>query len=149
MKEKLLVSACLLGENCKYSGGNNYTPEVEALRAQYEFVPVCPEQLGGLPTPRSPAERTGARVVNRDGADVTEAFRLGAEKTLETARMLGITPDQVEAPVEAGQKLGRLKVLVDGEQVDAIDLVAPQEVPRMSLLGIFRGMLDALFLQET
>ncbi len=100
MKEKLLVSACLLGENCKYSGGNNYTLEVEALRAQYEFVPVCPEQLGGLPTPRSPAERTGARVVNRDGADVTEAFRLGAEKTLETARMLGITKAlfQVRSP---------------------------------------------------
>lgn len=90
MKEKLLISACLLGENCKYSGGNNYAPGAEALRARYELIPVCPERLGGLPTPRAPAERVGSRVINRDGVDVTEAFRLGAEKTLETARMLGI-----------------------------------------------------------
>ena len=49
MKEKLLVSACLLGINCKYSGGNNRLPEAEALAARFELVPVCPEQLGGLP----------------------------------------------------------------------------------------------------
>ena len=55
---------------------------------------------------------------------------------------------QVEAPVEPGQKLGELKVLVDGEQVDAIDLVAPQEVPRLSIGGIFKRFLDTLFLQE-
>lgn len=90
MKEKLLVSACLLGENCKYSGGNNYSPAVAALAEQYELVPVCPEQLGGLPTPRVPAERVGGRVVNREGADVTEAFRLGAEKALEIALAHGI-----------------------------------------------------------
>ena len=85
MKEKLLVSACLLGENCKYSGGNNYTPAIEALREKFDVIPVCPEQLGGLPTPRTPSERAGARVLSRGGADVTEAFRQGAEKTLEIA----------------------------------------------------------------
>lgn len=90
MKEKILISACLLGENCKYSGGNNYHPAVEALREGYELIPVCPERMGGLPTPRVPAERAGDRVINRDGADVTDAFRLGAEKALETARTLGI-----------------------------------------------------------
>ena len=89
MKEKLLVSACLLGENCKYSGGNNYTPAVEALREKFDVIPVCPEQLGGLPTPRTPSERAGARVLARGGADVTEAFRRGAEKTLEIARAGG------------------------------------------------------------
>lgn len=100
MKEKILISACLLGENCKYNGGNNYTPEVEALRERYELVPVCPEQLGGLPTPRTPAERVGDRVVNREGADVTDAFRQGAEKTLEIARASGITKAvfQVRSP---------------------------------------------------
>lgn len=100
MKEKLLISACLLGENCKYNGGNNYTPEVEALRERYELVPVCPEQLGGLPTPRTPAERVGNRVVNREGADVTDAFRQGAEKTLEIARASGIAKAvfQVRSP---------------------------------------------------
>lgn len=89
MKEKLLISACLLGENCKYNGGNNYHPAVESLREQYELIPVCPEQLGGLPTPRTPAERVGDRVMNRDGQDVTDAFRLGAERALEIARASG------------------------------------------------------------
>jgi len=100
LKEKLLISACLLGENCKYNGGNNYTPKVEALRERYELVPVCPEQLGGLPTPRTPAERVGDRVVNREGADVTDAFRQGAEKTLEIARASGIAKAvfQVRSP---------------------------------------------------
>ena len=90
MKEKLLVSACLLGENCKYSGGNNYSPAAAALGARFELIPVCPEQLGGLPTPRIPAERVGDRVLNRAGEDVTEAFRRGAEKALETALAQGI-----------------------------------------------------------
>ena len=52
MREKLLVSACLLGENCRYSGGNNYCPAAAALGERYELIPVCPEVLGGLPTPR-------------------------------------------------------------------------------------------------
>lgn len=90
MREKLLVSACLLGENCKYNGGNNYDPAAVALGERYELIPVCPERLGGLPTPRVPAERVGDRVVNRDGADVTEAYRRGAEAALETALAHGI-----------------------------------------------------------
>ncbi len=90
MKEKLLVSACLLGINCKYSGGNNRLPEAEALAARFELVPVCPEQLGGLPTPRPCAERVGERVINRAGEDVTAAFRLGAERTAEIARSSGV-----------------------------------------------------------
>ena len=90
MKEKLLVSACLLGENCKYSGGNNYSAAVAGLAEQYELVPVCPEQMGGLPTPRVPAERVGDRVLARDGTDVTEAYRQGAEKALEIALAQGI-----------------------------------------------------------
>lgn len=91
MKEKLLVSACLLGENCKYNGGNNYDPAVETLRERFEVIPVCPEQLGGLPTPRTPSERVGGRVLTRDGQDVTEAFRRGAEKTLSIAQTEGVT----------------------------------------------------------
>lgn len=89
MREKLLVSACLLGENCKYNGGNNYSPDVERLRERFELVSVCPEQLGGLPTPRVPSERGGERVLTRDGQDVTEAFRQGAERTLDIARAEG------------------------------------------------------------
>ena len=89
--EKLLISACLVGENCKYNGGNNALPPetLAALRSRFELVPVCPEQLGGLPTPRVPSERRGARVVNREGADVTEAFRRGAEQALRIAEQTG------------------------------------------------------------
>lgn len=90
MKEKLLVSACLLGENCKYNGGNNYATAVDALRERFVLIPVCPEQLGGLPTPRIPSERAGEKVLNRKGGDVTDAFRLGAEKTLEIAKAHGV-----------------------------------------------------------
>lgn len=90
MREKLLVSACLLGENCRYSGGNNYCPAAAALGERYELIPVCPEVLGGLPTPRAPSERAGERVTARDGTDVTAAFRLGAERTAEIARSGGV-----------------------------------------------------------
>lgn len=88
---KALVSACLLGENCKYSGGNNLDPRVaEWLKREgLESVPVCPEQLGGLPTPRTPAEIVDGVVTTRDGEDVDQAFRRGAETALEIARREG------------------------------------------------------------
>ena len=87
MKEALLISACLLGADCKYNGGNNALPpeKLTALEKRFRLVPVCPEQAGGLPTPRLPSERRGEQVVNRAGEDVTEAFRRGAELALETA----------------------------------------------------------------
>ena len=59
VKEKLLISACLLGRNCKYNGGNNYTPMVEELKERFDLVPVCPECFGGLPIPHDPSERCG------------------------------------------------------------------------------------------
>lgn len=85
MKTPLLISACLLGENCKYNGGNNDCPAVEQLKEHYELYPVCPERDGGLPTPRVPSERLGDRVVAKDGTDVTVAFQRGAEIALQTA----------------------------------------------------------------
>jgi len=91
VREKLLISACLLGENCRYSGGNNYEPLTEALGERFELVPVCPECLGGLTSPREPAERVGERVLSRTGEDWTAAFYLGAERTLEIARREGIS----------------------------------------------------------
>lgn len=85
----VLVSACLLGENCKYNGGNNYhsglneflTNNADKLKA----IPVCPEVMGGLPTPRKPAEIKGKFVINRAGKDVTTYFMDGAERTLALA----------------------------------------------------------------
>ncbi len=84
-KAALLVSACLLGERCRYDGRASESPAVQALGKRFELVPVCPEILGGLTTPRLPAERRGLRVVRSDGADVSAAFRLGAERTLAIA----------------------------------------------------------------
>ena len=86
MKEALLISACLAGENCKYSGGNNYCPEVESLKERYLLIPVCPERDGGLSIPRPPAERRGDRVINKEGQDVTAQYRRGGEIALESAR---------------------------------------------------------------
>lgn len=85
MKERLLISACLLGEPCRYDAGSREYGMTVALSEKYEFVPVCPEQLGGLPTPRAPAEIRGGAVIAKDGVDVTEKFRAGAEAALEAA----------------------------------------------------------------
>jgi len=86
--EALLISACLLGFDCKYSGGNNALPPetLERLRAEYRLIPVCPEVMGGLPIPRTPSERRGARVVTRDGRDVTAEYEKGAALALRLAR---------------------------------------------------------------
>ncbi len=79
---KIAVSACLLGENCKYNGGNNYSVEVEKFIENHEVIPVCPEVLGGLPTPRESAEIVNGVVSHKDGSSVDKEFRDGAEKAL-------------------------------------------------------------------
>ena len=106
--EALLISACLLGEPCRYDGKAQPCEGAKALASQYELVPVCPEQLGGLPTPRLPAEiqfreaDSGAgpenrRVFNKAGQDVTEQFLLGAEKVLELVKQHHITSAVMKA----------------------------------------------------
>ena len=90
MKEKLLISACLLGRSCKYNGGHNLHPLAGALADRYALVPVCPECLGGLPIPHQPSELRGDRVFSRTGEDVTAAFRRGAEETAAIARREGV-----------------------------------------------------------
>ena len=85
----ILVSASLLGAACKYSGGDNFCPKVAALVKDYHLVPVCPEQLGGLPTPRTPAERQGNRVITKDGRDVTAAYHRGAQEAWKLAKLFG------------------------------------------------------------
>lgn len=82
---KVMVSACLAGENCKYNGGNNRNEKVLQLMADNDVITVCPEQMGGLPTPRVPAEIKDGVVTTRDGQIVDEEFRAGAMKCLEIA----------------------------------------------------------------
>lgn len=77
---KILVSACLLGVCCRYDGKSKPSEKILALAANHQLIPVCPEQLGGLPTPRPPAERQGDFVRKQDGGDVTREYRKGAEE---------------------------------------------------------------------
>ncbi len=96
-----MVSACLLGIKCAWDGRDRYRNKkvIELLRKEI-LIPVCPEQLGGLATPRTPAEIVGgdgddvldgrARVVDESGRDVTEAFLRGARETVALCRILGI-----------------------------------------------------------
>lgn len=84
----LLISACLLGLPCRYDGASKPQTWAEALAKHHRLVPVCPEQLGGLPTPRHPSERRGERVVMDTGEDVTEQYRRGAEAVLRLCRLL-------------------------------------------------------------
>ena len=78
---KVIVSACLLGENCKYNGGNNYSEKVVQFLKGREVIPVCPETLAGLGIPRTPIEMCGDRVISKDGVDVTDCL-IRAVKTI-------------------------------------------------------------------
>ena len=87
----LIVSACLAGFPCRYDGKKAINTAVQQLVKEGKAIPVCPEQLGGLPTPRSPAEMKAGKVINSDGNDVTEAFEKGAAVVLEIAKQYGCT----------------------------------------------------------
>lgn len=89
--QKLLISACLVGDKVNYKGQGNYVPDVEKLKEKYELVLFCPECEGGLPTPRLPNEIKGSYVIRSDGKDVTREFNLGANKALMLCKYLGIT----------------------------------------------------------
>lgn len=84
-----MVSACLLGVRCRYDGASKVHSAMEMLAKEHTLIPICPEQLGGLPTPRPPAERQGARVVTKTGTDVTEQYQRGAEEALRLCRLFG------------------------------------------------------------
>ena len=80
-----MVSACLAGENCKYNGGNNRNEKVLKLLEGNDVITVCPEELGGLPTPRTPSEIRDGVVMTKDGRNVDAEFRAGACRCLEIA----------------------------------------------------------------
>lgn len=87
----ILISACLLGCACRYDGKSKPHPLAQELARHGLVVPVCPEQLGGLPTPRAPSEQRSGGVVSADGADVTAQYRRGAEEALRLAALYGCT----------------------------------------------------------
>ena len=84
--KKILVSACLFGNNCRYKGDNCLSEKLLDLGKDNVLIPVCPEQLGGLPTPRHPAERVGEKVISDIGVDVTEEYGRGADLAVKIAK---------------------------------------------------------------
>lgn len=87
----ILVSACLLGCPCRYDGKSKPNDAVLALMAHHTLIPICPEQMGGLATPRPPAECKAGGVFTEAGVDVTAQYRRGAEEALRLARLYGCT----------------------------------------------------------
>ncbi len=90
----IFVSACLAGINCKYSGGNNFNQKIFEMVKEGKAIPICPEQLGGLETPRNPAEIKNIdgvqHVIDNQGNDLTKKFELGAKEVLRFAKQLGV-----------------------------------------------------------
>ena len=87
----ILVSACLLGVKCRYDGMDNKSDILLKLISKgYNLIPICPEQLGGLPTPRKPAEIINGRVINIDNEDVTENFIKGADEVLKISKLYDV-----------------------------------------------------------
>ena len=129
---KVVVSACLLGENCKYSGGNNRCDRlIERLseRPDIEVIPVCPEVAGGLPTPRPPAEIVDGEVVNNQGVSVDAEYRAGIAAEMERlAPMIDADGEvvnnqgvSVDAEYRAGiaAEMERLAPMIDAGEVAA------------------------------
>lgn len=84
-KENIIVSACFLGVYCRYDGKRIKIDFLDELLEKYNLIPLCPEILGGLGTPRNPAERIGDKIINNLGQDVTDYFKRGAEESLNLA----------------------------------------------------------------
>lgn len=84
---KILVSACLLGVECRYNGKGELKKDIEMLLKEHELIPVCPEQLGGLATPRDPAEIQDNKIITKTGVDVTKEYLKGAEEVLKLAKL--------------------------------------------------------------
>lgn len=89
MQEKVIVSACLVGIECRYDCKSQSREEMIEKMRQGLAIPVCPEQLGGLPTPRAPSEQKGLRVITQSGEDVTESYFRGAREALKIAQIIG------------------------------------------------------------
>lgn len=140
----ILVSACLVGINCKYSGGNNYNQKIFDLVKEGKAIPICPEQLGGLNTPRKPVELkviNGKRyAIDNEGNDLTENFERGALEVLNLAKDLNINKAilQPRSPSCGVNKIysGNFdNKLVDGNGIltellkqNGIDVLTPNEI---------------------
>jgi uncharacterized protein YbbK (DUF523 family) len=121
-KPAIVVSACLLGVRCNHRGEANTSEKALRLSDEFRVVPVCPESMGGLPTPRPAAERRpDGRVVAEDGSDVTAEYTYGAAVTAELARINGARRAVLKA---RSPSCGCHQIKVDGELVDGEGVAA-------------------------
>ncbi len=130
--EKLLISACILGISSRYDGESKRVisdDDIKKLASKYELVPFCPEIYGGLPTPRVPSEIIGDLVIMKDGTDVTENYKKGAQEAELICRLLGIKKALLK---EKSPSCGKGKVydgsfsgmLTDGDGITARMLIS-------------------------
>ncbi len=82
----ILVSACLLGVNCRYDGKGKFIEQLDALKEKHHLIPICPEIFGGLETPRQPAEKIKDKIITKTGKDVTNNYKKGANEVLKLAK---------------------------------------------------------------
>lgn len=130
---KIAVSACLLGHDCKYNGGNNRSQKVLDYIEGHEVIPVCPEVTGGMPTPRVPVELKNDSAINRDGEDVTEFFRRGVELTMEKLEGINLAILQPRSPSCGCKQIydgSFTKTLIDGKGMFA-QALAEADIPMM------------------
>jgi len=126
-KPTLLISACLLGVPCRYDALSKpmNTEKLSKLRQKYTLIPVCPEQLGGLATPRSPAEcQSDGTVVTKSGVDVTAAYRLGADETLRLAALFGAKMAVFKAKSPSCGNVRRYDGSFSGKLIDGAGVTA-------------------------
>ena len=91
--QNVLISACLLGVDCKYNGSNNKLDDeiIHSLKEKYNLIPVCPEIMGGMPTPRNPVEMSDGKVFDYDGEEFTKEFEKGSEEVVKLAKLYDAT----------------------------------------------------------
>ncbi len=124
---RIAVSACLLGHNCKYNGGNNRSQKVLDYIEGHEVIPVCPEVTGDMPTPRVPVELYDGKAINRDGEDVTSFFRRGVEETMKKMVDIDLAILQPRSPSCGCKQIydgSFTKTLIDGKGLFAQALAA-------------------------
>ncbi len=125
--EKILISACLVGDKVRYDGKSQYNPLIKELLDKYELVPFCPEVEGGLKTPRVPSEIYKGKVINKEGKDVTYQFNSGADKAVNICKYLEIkiailkdqSPSCGSKEIHDGKFTGRL---IKGKGITATKL---------------------------
>lgn len=138
--ENILISACLLGLPTRYDGKSVEYPALTRLSKKYNLIPVCPEIYGGLPTPRTPSERLGGRVVTRHGDDVTENYERGAIAACRLAELYGCrvailkerspacAPNEIYDGSFSGKKIAGLGVAAERLSKMGVRVISEEEI---------------------